>query len=45
MTIDRILIKHKRDRGKVDDYAEWSTFGLVMKEVKGINYKTLRQQD
>ena len=24
--IDRLLIKHKRDKGKIDDRAEWTTF-------------------
>ena len=40
--IDRILIKLKRDKGKVDEKSEWSMFGCVMKVIKSYQYKLMR---
>ena len=40
--IDRLLIKHKRDKGKIDDRAEWTTFACVMNTMKKDNYEGLR---
>jgi E3 ubiquitin-protein ligase HERC2 len=39
---NRRLIQHKKDRGKVDNKGEWTTFGLTMKKVKEKNYEYLR---
>lgn len=36
------MIKHKRDKGKVDDRGEWSTFACVMKLMKSHEYKLMR---
>ena len=40
--IDRLLTKHKRDKGKVDDKAEWTIFAKVMNTMKTNNYQGLR---
>ena len=40
--INRMLIRHKRDKGKVDDKGEWSIFSTVMKKMKEKNYEYLR---
>ena len=40
--IDRLLISHKRDKGKVDDKGEWTTFACVMNTMKQSNYEDLR---
>lgn len=41
--INRMLVKHKRDKGKVDDRGEWSIFGTVFKKVKDTVYKSLQK--
>uniref|UniRef100_A0A7S3NE73 HECT domain-containing protein n=1 Tax=Euplotes harpa TaxID=151035 RepID=A0A7S3NE73_9SPIT len=41
--LNRRLIMHKKDRGKVDHKGEWTTFGCVFKTIKDKNFESLRK--
>ena len=43
--INRRLIMHKKDKGKVDNKGEWTTFGSIMKKLKDTNYESLRKSN
>ena len=45
INIDRLLIKHKRDKGKIDDKAEWTIFACVMNTMKKDDYEGLRMKN
>ena len=42
---NRRLIQHKKDRGRVDNKGEWTSFGITMKKVMEKNYEYLRVQN
>ena len=41
--LNRRLIQHKKDRGKVDNKGEWTTFGTTMQALKSKNYESLNK--
>jgi hypothetical protein len=42
---NRLLIAHKKDKGKIDSRGEWTYFGCVMKALKSKNYESLRKSN
>jgi hypothetical protein len=40
--LNRRLIQHKKDKGKVDHKGEWTTFGCIFKTCKEKKYENLR---